>query len=66
MTFDEFEVAYANVVTCHGVELAMVDVAATRAPTRRRPPDVHVLRELRTAALQDRAGKTVPHARDAG
>jgi hypothetical protein len=66
VTFDAFEVVYANVVTCHGVELAMVDVAVTRAPTRRRPPDAHVLLELRTAALQDRVGKMAPRTRDAG
>jgi hypothetical protein len=56
----EFAVDYAHVVTEHGVELALIDLAITRAKTRRRPPGEHVLAELRIAALQDRVHAAKP------
>ncbi len=49
MTAD-FEVAYANVMTSHGIVPQLVDLAITRALTRKKEPPRYVLEEMRVAA----------------
>lgn len=53
----DFEVAMANVMTCDGPELQLVDVLITSKPTKRRPPPAHLLEEMRVAARARRIGR---------
>lgn len=54
---DDFEVAMARVMTQNGIDLQLVDLAITRAPTRPKRPPEYLLNELRLLAAADRNGR---------